>query len=53
MSTRKAPGIIAILTTPIASSDAEKIQSFSDSTFTPYATDRVKYPAKLSSQDMW
>jgi hypothetical protein len=46
-STRKAPGIRAISTAPIASSDAEKNLSLSDSTFTPYAMDKIKDPVRL------
>ena len=49
-STRKVPGIMAKSTATIASSDAEKNLSFSDSTFTPYAIDRAKDPEKLSGQ---
>lgn len=49
-STRKVPGIIAKSTAAIASSDAEKNLSFSDSTFTPYAIDKAKDPEKLLGQ---
>jgi len=51
-STRKAPGNMAMSTAAIASSDAEKNLSLSDSMFTPYAIDKVKDPVRLSSRNV-
>ena len=50
-STRKDPGNMATSTAAIASSDAEKNLSFSDSMFTPYAIDKVKDPVRLPNQN--
>jgi hypothetical protein len=50
-STRKTPGTMAIPTAAITSSDAEESLSFPDSTFTPYATDKVKNPVRFPSQN--
>jgi len=50
-STRKAPGSIATSIAAIASSDAKKTLSVSDSMFTPYAIDRAKDPVRLPCQD--
>jgi hypothetical protein len=50
VSTRKTPGVRATSTAANASSDTEKNLSFSDSTFTPYATDKVKDAVRLLSQ---
>jgi len=48
--TRKAPGIRARAIAPIAPSDAERNSSLSDSSFTPYATDKPKDPVRLPRQ---
>ena len=50
VSTRKAPGNMATSTAAIASSEAEKNLSLSDSMFTPYATDKVNDPVRLTHQ---
>jgi hypothetical protein len=49
-STKNAPGFRATSTAANASSDAEKNLSLSDSTFTPYATDKAKDPVRLPNQ---
>lgn len=51
VSTRNVPGTMAISTAAIACSDAERSSSLSDSTFAPYATDKLKDAAKLSSRN--
>jgi len=52
-STRKDPGSMATSIAAIASSDAEKNLSVSDSMFTPYAIDKVKDPVRLPSQNVY
>jgi hypothetical protein len=49
-STRNAPGTRAVSKAVIASSDAAKNLSLSDSTFNPYATDKVNEPVRLPGQ---
>ena len=50
-STKNAPGFRATSTAASASSDAEKNLSLSDSTLTPYATDKAKDPVRLPNQE--
>ena len=49
-STRNVPGSRARSIAAIASSDAEKNLSLSDSMFTPYAIDRIRDPVRLPSR---
>ena len=50
VSTRNAPGTRAVSKAVIASSDAAKNLSLSDSTFNPYAMDKVNEPVRLPGQ---